>query len=58
MKNHLIILLSVLLFACGGNKTETKTDFSNITFTMDTVVVVDPVEEFLDPRNRKKIGSQ
>lgn len=47
MKNHLIILLSVLLFACGGNETKTKTDFSNITFTMDTVVV-DPGEEIIN----------
>jgi hypothetical protein len=39
MKNYIILLLSVLLAACGGNETETKTDFSNITFTMDTVVV-------------------
>ena len=47
MKNHLLILLSVLLFACGGNETETKTDFSNITFTMDTVVV-DPGNEIIN----------
>ncbi len=46
MKNHLIILLSVLLFACGGNKTETKNDFSDITFKMDTIMV-DPREEIL-----------
>lgn len=47
MKNHLIILLSVVLFACGGNETDNKTDFSNITFTMDTVVV-DPGEEIIN----------
>ncbi|WP_194976768.1 DUF4221 family protein [Aquiflexum lacus] len=50
MKNHLIILLSVLWFACGGNETETKTDFSNITFTMDTVVV-DPGNEIINLKN-------
>ncbi len=49
MKNHLIILLSVLLFACGENETETKTDFSNITFTLDTVLV-DPGEEIINLR--------
>jgi hypothetical protein len=47
MKNYIILLLSVLLFACGENKTETKTDFSNISFTMDTVVV-DPGEEIIN----------
>jgi hypothetical protein len=47
MKNHLLILLSVLLCACGGNETETKTDFSNITFKMDTVIV-DPGEEIIN----------
>ena len=39
MKNYIILLLSVLLAACGGNETETKNDFSNIIFKMDTVVV-------------------
>jgi hypothetical protein len=39
MKNYIKLLLSVLLFSCGGNESETKMDFSNITFTMDTVVV-------------------
>jgi hypothetical protein len=47
MKNYAIIFLSVLCFACGGNETETKMDFSNITFTMDTVVV-DPGNEILN----------
>ncbi|WP_194775157.1 DUF4221 family protein [Pararhodonellum marinum] len=46
MKNQLIILLSVLLFACGKNKNETQTDFSNISFSMDTVVV-DPGDEII-----------
>ena len=49
MKNYILLLLSVLLFACGGNETETKTDFSNITFTMDTVIV-DPGEEIINLR--------
>ncbi|WP_373522116.1 DUF4221 family protein [Aquiflexum sp.] len=50
MKNYIIILLSVILNACGGgNETETKTDFSNISFTMDTVIV-DPGEEIINLR--------
>ena len=50
MKNYAIILFSVLLYACGGNKTQTQTDFSNITFTMDTVVV-DPGDEIINLKN-------
>lgn len=50
MKNYAIALLSTLIFACGGgNETETTTDFSNITFQMDTVVV-DPGEEIINLR--------
>ncbi|EOZ92146.1 hypothetical protein A33Q_4239 [Indibacter alkaliphilus LW1] len=51
MKNYAIALFSSLIFACGGgNETETGTDFSNITFTMDTVVV-DPGEEIMNLKN-------
>lgn len=51
MKNYLIALFSALIFACGGgNETETTMDFSNITFTMDTVVV-DPGEEIMNLKN-------
>lgn len=39
MKNCAIIFFLVFCFSCGGNETETKMDFSNITFKMDTVVV-------------------
>jgi hypothetical protein len=49
MKNQLLILLSVLLYACGGNEAEIKADFSNITFTLDTVVV-DAGEEIINLR--------
>lgn len=50
MKNYSILLFSFLWFACGGNETEIKTDFSNITFKMDTVVV-DPGEEIINLKN-------
>jgi hypothetical protein len=49
MKNYAIIMFSVLFYACGGNNKETQTDFSNITFTMDTVVV-DPGDEIINLR--------
>ncbi|EOZ92145.1 hypothetical protein A33Q_4238 [Indibacter alkaliphilus LW1] len=49
MKNFLLIALGLLLFSCGENKTETKADFSNITFSMDTVIV-DPGEEIINLR--------
>jgi len=39
MKNYAIVFLSVICFSCGGNETENKMDFSNITFKMDTLVV-------------------
>ncbi len=39
MKNFSIVLLSYLLLACGGNETEKQADFSNISFTIDTVMV-------------------
>ncbi len=39
MKNYALILLSVFCFACGGNNPEIQNNFSNITFTIDTVVV-------------------
>jgi len=45
MKNSLIALSILFLFSCG-KRSETQTDFSNITFHMDTVMV-DPGEELL-----------
>lgn len=50
MKNIALFLLLFFCMACGGNDTETKMDFSNITFTMDTVVV-DPGEEIINLRS-------
>jgi hypothetical protein len=47
MKNLTLLLSSAFLIACGGNETETQTDFSNIIFTMDTVVV-DPDDEIIN----------
>ena len=49
MKNLTLLLSSALLIACGGRETQTHTDFSNITFSMDTVVV-DPGEEIINLR--------
>lgn len=50
MKNFLLIALGLLLFSCGENKTETKADFSNITFSMDTVIV-DAGDEIINLRS-------
>ncbi|TVP54790.1 MAG: DUF4221 domain-containing protein [Mongoliibacter sp.] len=50
MKKLAFILSSAILFACGGSKTEIQTDFSNITFSMDTVVV-DPGQEIINLRS-------
>ena len=47
MEKYGLILFSVFLCACGGNTTETQTDFSDITFTIDTVMV-DPREEIIN----------
>lgn len=47
MKKYALTFFSIILYACGGNTTETQTDFSNITFTMDTVMV-DPGEEIIN----------
>jgi hypothetical protein len=47
MKNLILIIFCFLLLSCGGNETETKTDYSNIIFTMDTVVV-DPGNEIIN----------
>lgn len=44
MKNFLFLIYSVLLFSCGGN--EKQTDFSNLSITIDTVMV-DSKEEIL-----------
>ncbi|EKB49106.1 DUF4221 family protein [Cecembia lonarensis] len=49
MKKYALTFFSIILYACGGNTTETQTDFSNITFTMDTVMV-DPGEEIINLR--------
>jgi len=46
MKKYALTFFSIILYACGGNTTETHTDFSNITFTIDTVLV-DQGEEHL-----------
>lgn len=51
MKKLAFILSSAILFACGGNETETQTDFSNITFSMDTVVV-NPGEEIINLKSK------
>ncbi|TVP45827.1 MAG: DUF4221 domain-containing protein [Mongoliibacter sp.] len=50
MKKLAFVLSSFILFACGGNETETTTDYSNITFTLDTVVV-DPGNEIINLKN-------
>ena len=45
MKHRLVSLSILFLFSCG-KKSETQTDFSNINFNMDTVMV-DPGEKLL-----------
>ncbi len=47
MKNLLSLALLAFLFSCGDSTNESQNDFSNITFTMDTVVV-DPGNEIIN----------
>ena len=46
MKNLLLVFTIVLVFSCGS-KTDQKADFSQMTFSLDTVMV-DSKDEILD----------
>lgn len=50
MKNLFYALPLLVLVACGKQTAEETVDFSNITFTMDTVIV-DPGEEIINLRS-------
>ena len=41
------LLASLILFSCGSKESEQKTDYSSISFSVDTVMV-DPGEEILN----------